>query len=220
MKKRQRCLMIAFIIGSMMLALGQVMAGEAPPEVMDAARTGLPTYLAAIAGQEAAHGLSPENMNVSLDSPFELYRIDPDKLASFEAGDSVDKLLSKSGAWYFPLVVDGVYKSVLVVDKVKDQWEAVSIGYAPLARELGAVRASWPESKGYHPRLIVMFQASKHLFNVPESEADNLTVISVRSAAPTAPPPGQATRYGKVETDVGKVVQQLKMLAAAASPQM
>jgi hypothetical protein len=115
--------------------------------------------------------------------------------------------------WYFPILIAGQPKAILVVDQISNQWQAVSLGYPYLAREWDAVCKQWPESQGYHPALITIFQAHQHVFTVPEKGADNLTLIlapgqQMTDAIGQAQAAGAGSRYATLD-DATKVIRNL-----------
>ena len=73
-----------------------------------------------------------------------------------------------------------------MIDRVENQWRAVSLGCPQFAVELARVLAAWPEAKGYHPQFIVMRQAGQILFTIPEQDAANLTPVQMPKKAPQA----------------------------------
>jgi len=112
-----------------------------------------------------------------LGKPFNLYTIAPSKISHFKTGDSVSSIISKTNLWYFPVMLNHKIKSILVVDKLNNKWLAVSLGYTNLAMEIVKIRQQWPESKGFNLKIIVVFQANKYLFTIPEIDGYNLTLI-------------------------------------------
>jgi hypothetical protein len=112
-----------------------------------------------------------------LGKPFNLYKISPSGITQFEPGNSVNSIISKTNLWYFPVILNNEIKSLLVVDTLNGKWTAVSLGYKKLAGELSKIRKQWPESKGFTPKIIIVFQANKYLFTIPEIDKYNLTLI-------------------------------------------
>ena len=155
--------------------------GATIDEVAQAAARGLPEMLAKIpAGAWSDYGFADasEVAQAALDLPMALSTITPTALAHYKPGDPVGALLSDTTLWYVPIRVKESVRAVLVVDRMNGEWQVVSLGYAPLAAPLQALLAQWPASRGYHPQLIVVFQAQQYLFTVPELGADNLTRLS------------------------------------------
>jgi len=156
------------------------MAASAPDEVTRIAQQGLQHFVSPVTGPDLEvcgipAGTSLEQM--SLGKPFELHEISPQALASNRTVTSVQQLIVGSTQYYFPVLVSGTTRAILIVDKVNGQWKAVSLGYPGLAAELALLRATWPEEQGFHPELIVMRQAYSLLFTIPEKGGTNLTRV-------------------------------------------
>ncbi len=192
------------LMAAMLLAAWSGQAGQTPPaDVLKAATEGLQPYVNKIpAGEKALYGFGAgDDLGAaSLGTPFLVQTITPAALEKFQAGTAVAAVMSPTTMWYFPVLVAGQYRAILVVDQLDGRWQAVSLGYAGLAKELGAFVRQWPAEKGYHPVLITVFQARQHLVTVPEKDAFNLTRLSAGSTAPgpaaAAAPGGD---YAKLE---------------------
>jgi hypothetical protein len=110
--------------------------------------------------------------------------------------------------WYFPVKNNDKVCAILVIDWMQDHWEAVSIGYAGLARELDQMECAWPIRDGYSPRLAVLFQASQYFFHIPLNGVDNLTALSPApgnvklSAAETEKRYRKLTKLGDISADL------------------
>lgn len=121
--------------------------------------------------------------DVHLEEPFNLYQITPASLENYKEGDSTESLLSKTDLWYFPLSVNNEIKSVIVVEKVGNDFRAVSFGYANLAREINTIKHKWHTSNGYRFHLVVAFQANSYLYTIPEQNNHNLTIIELTDSS-------------------------------------
>lgn len=167
--------------GAFLLALASSMASETvPSEVVEAAENGLQPFLQWIPAESVeSYGFRPGDCleNARLGKPFRLHTITPTALRSYIPGAPVDSILSQTEIWYFPIILNGQAKAVLVVDKMGGHWKAVALGYAGLAGELASIREQWPESEGYNPMLVVVFQAKQFFFTLPEHDSPNLTPI-------------------------------------------
>lgn len=157
-----------------------------PPEVVAAAESGLPAFLAKIPPDGLRdYGFAPGDHlgQACLGAPYRLREITPAALSTFSLTDTVSSLTRATSIWYFPVMLGGEAKAILIVDLFDGAWRAVSFGQAPLAAELNEIRRQWPAAKGYDPRLIVSFQAASYFFNVPQAGDRNLTRITTRGAA-------------------------------------
>ena len=187
--------------------------GAAADEVARAAEEGLPDMLGKIPpGGWSEYGFASgeELAEATLGEPLSLFTITPAALNACKPGDPVDSLLSETTLWYVPVRVKETVRSFLVVDRVEDRWEAVSFGYAPLTKPVEAMLAQWPASAGYHPKLILVFQAQQYLFTVPELGGDNLIpLLGVRGEGA-----GYKAAPSRVIT-VGETVSVLKPIVAS-----
>ncbi len=149
-------------------------------EQVTAAEQGLQVYLKKVPeASKSSYGFDRDDSleYAYLGKPFNLYTITPARLADFKSGDSINSVISKTDLWYFPVMLHNEIKTILVVDKLQDKWSAVSLGYTPLAGEIEKIIRQWPELKGFNPKIIVVFQADKYLFTIPEIDGYNLTFI-------------------------------------------
>ena len=120
-----------------------------------------------------------------------------------------------------PILIENESKAMLVVDRDGDQWKAVSLGYAALGHELKELLTQWPESKGFHPQLIAVFQAKQFYFTVPEVDDFNLTPIKLRqSGFSTLTTPALAVQVQpetyRVLNAVSKSLEELKPIVLKA----
>ena len=182
-----------------------------PPEVLQAARLGLPAFLAALPpGSEPDYGFadSAETAQARLAAPYRLATLPPDALLSASTAPSVEALLTDTSLWYFPVLVNDSVRAVLVVDQTPAGWEAVSLGYAPLAAALDRLRRDWPESDGFHPRLVAVFQAREYLFSIPEHPAPNLTLLQSADTAARRAAPGPLQDLNSTLARLQPIVQR------------
>ena len=176
-----RCLLVLCIAMFWILSVPKAIAEpKAPDAVVQAARQGLRPFLDKIPrnsldqfGFDQADSFDA----AVLGAPFLVHTITPSALKQYQSGVTVTSLLTPTSLWYFPVLIAGHPKAILVVDQLNHQWQAVSLGYPYVAREWDAVCKQWPESQGYHPVFIAIFQAHQHEFTVPEKGADNLTPL-------------------------------------------
>lgn len=170
---------------------------QAPPEASLAAAEGLPRLLSHVQpGDESDFGFADaaETLEAQLLPPFLLHALAPDALRAWTPADPTSSLLSPTAMWYFPVAVRGSVRCVLVVDKTPSGWEAVSLGYAPLAASLDALLRAWPGTGDSRPVLAASFQAREYLFHVPSHPEPNLTILetALPGTARRSPPPPRA----------------------------
>ena len=159
------------------LAACMAHAQTAPSEVISAAEAGLQPFLSRISPEaRESYGFAKSDAfgQVHLGDSFNLYTITPDALLNYSPGSQVSSLLSKTNMWYFLVMVENKERCILVVDLLDGKWQAVSLGYANLAKALSKVMQRWPKSKGFNPWLIAVFQANEYLVMVPEESSDTL----------------------------------------------
>ena len=204
------------MVVAMILLVPCLMAEQnAPESVRQAAVEGLQPYLNKIPVEslEEFGFVRGDAVNMaSLGTPFLLYTITPAALEQYRTGMTVASIVTPTTVWYFPVLIAGQPRVILVVDRLDNQWKAVSLGYAGLARELGALIRQWKASQGYQPMLIVVFQAKQYLFTIPEKDAYNLTRLTANKAPATDPLQAiaaPANDYATLGT-VADVIDQLK----------
>jgi hypothetical protein len=196
------------------LGANSLWAQPAPPEVLNAASNGLPAFLASVSlGNRELYGFTNDTdlAQARLGVPLRVHTITPKALASHPVESTLAPLLSETVLWYFPVLVGDETKAILVVDSMAGEWQAVSIGYAPLAQELHQIAKQWPAGAGYHPRLVAAFSANRYYFTVPEVDDHNLTpIVMPGQADETGSPPGTSqTRYSTL-TPLSQSTAQLK----------
>ncbi len=220
--QKAKLLMLALIAAGIWCLPGPVAGENAPDGVRQAAAAGLAPFLAKLTPELAEDlGFTPAEPpeKAGLGEPYQLHTITPASLAQHQPGMAVKSLLTPTAMWYFPVRVAGQGKGILVVDKLNDQWQAVSLGYAGLARELDAMERQWPAAAGYHPILIAVFQARQYLVTIPEKGAANLTRLKADTARasalqPAAAPAGKYKELGAAD----EVLGQLKPIIQNALP--
>jgi hypothetical protein len=151
-----------------------------PPEVLKSAQEGLQAFLSRVPLEARGHygfTRSDDFQQARLGTAFNLYTITPQSLLTSGADTPVTSLLSKTAMWYFPVMIHNEIRALLVVDQVDGQWQAVSLGYAELAKALDRVGQRWPQAEGFHPQLIAVFQAKEYLVRVPEYSSNDLISI-------------------------------------------
>jgi hypothetical protein len=190
--KTGKLLALLLIVAVGLLAPGLLRGEAVPADVQQAAAAGLPPFLSKIpanALEDYGFARGDDLKAASLGSPFQVQTITPAALEKYQAGMTVAALLTPTTVWYFPVVVNGQYRAILAVDQLNGKWQAVSLGFAGLAKELGVLNNQWKAKDGFHPVLIVVFQAQQYLFTVPEKDAFNLTRLSSKKPAPAGAGP-------------------------------
>ena len=141
---------------------------EMPPEAAaKAAQGGLARYLsAAISDNPTLYGFSSamELQAAKLDDPFRVYTLDPDKLLTADLPTSLDSLVMPTNQWFFPVMApDGTYRSILAVDQLQGNWEAVSFGSTGLSIQLDRFVDHWGALQSRQFKFVRIYQAFSDL---------------------------------------------------------
>jgi hypothetical protein len=172
---------LVFCLAALVLFISAANAQTPPQAVLVAAQSGLPRFLGLIPPAErSAYGFSESDIltQAYLGTPFNVHTITPSVLFAYKPGDLVPALLSTTKLWYFPVMIQNEQRALLVVDQMGSIWQAVSLGYADLAKQLDLVLRQWPRANGFHPCLIAVFQAKVHLILVPEVSTKDLITLT------------------------------------------
>jgi hypothetical protein len=120
--------------------------------------------------------------DISPGEPFQMFSIGQHDFEEARDDIPVDSLL-KPGNWYVPLYVRGAMAQTVMVisDRFgeKEKWSAGMCDYGQLAKMWSRIKEAWPESKGFHPKLVWILQPMDGIvcFCIPEKGPDNLTII-------------------------------------------
>lgn len=155
-----------------------------PEPVSEAANSGLVPFLTCIPEQDLRHyGFSSkkEFADCSLEVPFKVYTITPDKILGFDGNTSLSSLISSTELWFFPITCGNQYRVLLTVDNVDDKWEAVAIGSSGLAGDLANIIATWPSSEGYNYKLVRVYQARSDFVAVFRDDETSLVPLTSAS---------------------------------------
>lgn len=114
--------------------------------------------------------------------PFQLYYISQTAFEYAEDDVPVDSLLSP-GDWYVPLYVDSEFQqTVMLIGTrfgVEEKWSAGTRSLKTLVQTWEHIKQAWPESEGYHPKLVLIAEPYEHnlCFHIPEKGPRNLTIV-------------------------------------------
>ena len=81
--------------------------------------------------------------------------------------------LTLTNEWLFPVTYTNKAFNIIRVYLRQGKWTArLSM---PVFTELEVLKKTWPEEKGFHPKIIVCPIFDGYFFNIPEAPLDNLT---------------------------------------------
>ena len=159
----------------------QVGAEDVPQEVVQAAEEGLPVFLSLIPPSRMENYGFSEKYNQDdavLGRPFQEYLIYNTDVENYREEDTIYDVLTESLMWYFPVMIADESKCLLGVDKMDDNWEAVSIGNPPYTHRVALARQVWPISEGYDPLFCVSLSICTYFFTIPQVDEYNLTQLN------------------------------------------
>ncbi|MBD3290189.1 hypothetical protein GF337_15385 [candidate division KSB1 bacterium] len=152
-------LILIFIVGPFLQIISFSTERVAPDDVQQAAEMGFKHFLDAIPPDDLDHfGFSggDDFSKVTLGRPFKVYQIAPELIQSYDSHASISSLLSATTLWYFPLIYERKYRTLLTVDYIKNEWKAVAIGSSGIANELNLVEQKF----GSEYLFVRIFQAA------------------------------------------------------------
>jgi len=135
---------VALLMFSMMTI---AYADGVPDAVKKAAEKGLPDFLSMLTDSDLEDfGFrSAKELGVAtLGEPYRVYTVMPASLESYGKSKAVSSLLLETTLWYFPVLVDGKARTLLVVDFLGGQWQATEIGGTFLPQALQSLEAQLP----------------------------------------------------------------------------
>lgn len=144
--------------------------------------------------------------------PLNLDTIIPEDLIEYQENTPVTAILSRTNLWYFPVMLKNEAKTILVVDQIEGEWQAVSLGNTNLAKTLVAITQHWQASEGFNPKLIAVFQANQYLLAVPEVNTKGL--ISLSTSATDKERVRENSADGMVMENSFEVIKRLKSIVS------
>jgi hypothetical protein len=142
------------VFGMLFLLIGFGAAGlsaEATPspEIIAAAQQGLVDF--------------PGLGDASLQQGFQVYTVSP---AALMTCSDLGTVTVPTGQWRFVVVSGGQPLGLLTVAQVEGCWQAVSMGGAGLATEMGRVLKTWTAENGCNYRFVRIYQAMTDLVEI------------------------------------------------------
>ena len=120
--------------------------------------------------------------DIKAGDPFQLFSISQMDFEEAKDDIPVDSLL-KPGDWYAPLYVDGKLMQMVMLIGThfgeREKWSAGIRSFGQLAKTWMQIKEVWPETKGYHPKLVLISEPMEHnlCLYIPEKGPHNLTII-------------------------------------------
>lgn len=148
--------------------LSPCLFSQAPsPGVVKAAQQGLKDFYAG----------TPALENMHLGWGFQMHTVSPEALV-YNTELTLEALVLPMDMWRFLVLENETPVGLLTVVKVDQEWKAVSIGGADLAREIDAIGKNW---NGYTFRFIRVYQATSDFIEVMSGH-DTLGFAPLKSA--------------------------------------
>lgn len=129
--------------------------------IQNAAIKGLNFWIKVIPGNDIKkHGFSNQAQlsKVTLGPSIQLCTLQSERILNYH-GETIEAMISNdSKRWYFPVIAEGKYRTILIVAQRGSEFKAVGLGYKSLAQELQTIRTKWPTNKGYNAKLLRVLQ--------------------------------------------------------------
>jgi hypothetical protein len=158
-------------------------AEEPAAAVKEAAAKGLTSLLPAILGDGVEHYnfSDPKELGqATLGEPFRVYTITPETILNYSSGVPIEKIISPTTVWLFPVVAKAEMRTLLTVDQVAGEWKAVAVGSSGLAKQWAEITQERPASEGYEYTFVRVFQATSDFVLV--SRLGETEIIPLESA--------------------------------------
>jgi len=114
--------------------------------------------------------------DATLGKPIPVYTIDESDRAKYQSGQPVKPLLKPSDTWVFPVCVEDHVCCMVQVQYTGRDYVPGSASKL-LGSAWNKIVEKWPESKGYHPCIVVNPEIPGYFFTVPELPMPNMTDI-------------------------------------------
>jgi hypothetical protein len=169
----------------------------APGDVVAAAQSGLPALVQALPADELANygfANAAEAAQATLGEPYQLYVLTAAALQAYTGSQRLSDLTTPVDQWYFPVLVNGDPRTMLIVAKLEGRWQAVAIGGTALPKNLALARQALAGSgagaqaaalaaAGATVRYVQVRQASADLLLVSGADADYLMPVMAHPEA-------------------------------------
>lgn len=200
-------LLSVFIIVLMILG-GSANSQEKPlpvETVKEIARAALPTFGELVTSENfEAMGFKSleEAKSVALDDaepPLQVFTVRLDRLKEYQPGTDAAGLLTGGEMAFYPVIVAGEVRTAVGVAKVKDTWEATSLGDANLIRLLtSARRRSIESTKLTADKYFTVWVPALNLHFVAYRAEANIMLIPIQDLTEYELKAGEALPAGRV----------------------
>jgi hypothetical protein len=176
----------------------------APPEVQKAAERDLQKFLNAIPAKELRifnFSNPAEFRQAKVGRPFRVFTIQTNDILAYTPRTPLLDLIKPQPTWFFPVIAQDRYRTILTVELVDNEWRAIEIGNSDLAIAFADVRAKFPVTSGYEHIFIRNYQTLSEF------------VILIRSGSVSVfPLPTAVSSWGLKEARVLEVSEALSLL--------
>ncbi|MEN6438545.1 MAG: hypothetical protein ABFD97_08175 [Syntrophobacter sp.] len=138
-------------------------ARDVPPEVKAAAEEGYRSLLESIPPDALSHfnlSNTDEVNQAVLGEGFRVHTIPPESILSYDGKTSVHELILPTQIWFFPVMSRGRIRALLTVDKVGNEYKAVSIGGSGLALQWASALESASSGEDGERVFVRVYQAA------------------------------------------------------------
>lgn len=137
--------------------------------------------------------------NATLGQPIEIMELTPGSIVNYKQGDGVLKLLTKHCAYYFPVLLYGKVRMLMVVQKYLNlghkHYEIGALSFVRLAKEFVKIREQNPRIANHKMIFAECYEANAMVFSFPELDNQNLQFIDSYGTKAT-----RAPQYLKLST--------------------
>ncbi len=152
--------------------------------VLKAANRDILKYLEAIQSSNMQRfGFQSESQinNTVPGEPFQIAILNPEKINELTEICTIESLSDKTDLWYVPIISQEQICCFLLVDKINDEFKAVSIGYRPLAVSL----FRYFEKTGRELQNTRFYQCRRNgtIYMHPVSSEEDITIMNSKSIA-------------------------------------
>jgi hypothetical protein len=160
---------VVMFIMIMSVKMAQAVDNTPPPEALDAAKAAIGAFFGN-ADQEKLENFGFNNheefKNAYIGDGFKVYFLHPGTVLNTIHASSLLSIAIDTNNWQFLILSIRGVACLVTVDYIDNQWIAVSVGGAGLAKQLHEMIQTWPKSDGYEVALIKSLQAKSDFLEV------------------------------------------------------